>query len=63
MNIERELKYVDCISDLNNENDNQKEFIKCWSKDTAKHYLVGMLQDKRFAGIVYQNICKGEVNL
>ena len=54
---------MDFISDLGNEDNKVRKFIKRFSKDTAKEYLVSASQDKYCTNIRCENLSKVDINL
>ena len=63
MDAEKELNYFNFILNLNLEDNQYQELIKYLNKDTTRHYLVAILQDKHFADIRYQNLSNSNIDL
>ena len=61
--IKMELNYINYLNDLNHEEDKHWEFIKYLNKDTARHYLVATLEDKRFTNVRCENLSLVDINL
>ena len=61
--LEKDMHYLNLISDLSNETKIYRELIKHFNKNTAKEYLVTMSQYKHFSNIRCDNLCKVDVNL
>ena len=63
MDVEREMNYLNLISDLSEEKEIFREFIKHFNKDTAKEHLVATSQDKHYSDLRCENLSKVDVNL
>ena len=63
MKVEKEMNYLNLISNLSNTKEILREFIMHLSKDITKEYLMAMSQDKHFSDARCKNLPKVEVNL
>ena len=49
--VEKDMIYLNFITDLSNETELYRDFIKHSTKDTVREYLLAMSQDKHFSNI------------
>ena len=54
--VEKEINYLNLLSDLSNEKDIFKEFFRYLNKETAKECLMTMSQDKHFSDAQCENL-------
>ena len=61
--LEKEVNALNLISDLKNENDIFRDFIKHFNDGNVKEYLVAISQDKHISDVRMKNLSKIDVDL
>ena len=61
--LEQDIRNLNLISDLNNETDACREFIKHFHNENAREYLVAISRDKHFSEMRCKNLSKVDVSL
>ena len=64
MEVKEELQHLNFMSDLSMENEKFKKIIKHFVENTARKYLVAILQDNgHFNTTIFENLCEGDADL
>ena len=61
--LEQDIRNLNLTSDLNDETDAHREFMKHFHNENAREYLVAISQDKHFSEMRCKNLSKVDVSL